>query len=267
MKLTGWRRIAAAIWGPPRDPQIYGMLEVDATNMLAFIERSRAAGHRVTVTHVVGRAIARAIGAVPDFNVVIRGTRAYPVDTVDVFFIAAVDGGRDLSGVKVANADRRSVYEVADELARRSAAMREGRDPDLARTKRVMERLPRPLLRASMAVSARLAGDFGLSVKPLGLSPRPFGSAMITNIGSFGLPLGFAPLAWLYRTPLLLLVGEVVDRPMAVEGTVQVRPVLPITATIDHRYADGWHISELFGPFRDYLADPAAHETEPPPIG
>ena len=56
-------------------------------------------------------------------------------------------------------------------------------------------------------------------------------------------------------------------KPVAVDGRVEVHPMLPLTATIDHRYADGWHISELFGPFRDYLADPAAHETEPPPIG
>ena len=30
MKAQGWRKIAAATWGHPDDPQIYGDLEVDA---------------------------------------------------------------------------------------------------------------------------------------------------------------------------------------------------------------------------------------------
>jgi pyruvate dehydrogenase E2 component (dihydrolipoamide acetyltransferase) len=79
----------------------------------------------------------------------------------------------------------------------------------------------------------------------------------------FGLPQGFAPLARFYRMPLLVLVGEIADKPVAIDGKVKVRPMLPLTATIDHRYADGWHISQLLKPFRAYLADPAAFEPDP----
>lgn len=31
-------------------------------------------------------------------------------------------------------------------------------------------------------------------------------------------------------------------------------------ATIDHRYADGWHISRAMAAFREYLADPQRFE-------
>ena len=50
---------------------------------------------------------------------------------------------------------------------------------------------------------------------------------------------------------------------MAIDGRVEVRPVLPLTATIDHRYADGWHISQLIRPFKVYLNDPATYEPDP----
>ena len=33
--------------------------------------------------------------------------------------------------------------------------------------------------------------------------------------------------------------------------------------SIDHRYADGWHISQLIKPFKAYLQDPAAYEPAP----
>jgi chloramphenicol O-acetyltransferase len=264
MKLTGWRRIAGSLWGPPNDPQIYGAMEVDATNVLAFIERARAAGHRVTATHVVGCAVAHALHEVPDFNVRIRGGKVFARDTVDVFFITAVEGGRSLSGVKIERTDDKPIYEVAAELADRATRMKQGDDPDFARTKSMMEAMPVPLLRVSLRFSAWIAGDHDRDLKALSVKRSPFGSAMITSVGMFGLPLGFAPLARFYKVGLLVLVGEIADEPVAIDGQVEIRPILPITATIDHRYADGWHISQLLKPFREYLADPAAFEPPPP---
>jgi pyruvate/2-oxoglutarate dehydrogenase complex dihydrolipoamide acyltransferase (E2) component len=44
---------------------------------------------------------------------------------------------------------------------------------------------------------------------------------------------------------------------------VVVRPVLPIMATIDHRYVDGAHIARLLSAFRSYLEDPTRHESVP----
>jgi pyruvate/2-oxoglutarate dehydrogenase complex dihydrolipoamide acyltransferase (E2) component len=263
-KLAGWRRIASAMWSDPDDPQIYGAIEFDATPMLALMDRARASGHHVTPTHLVARAIAHSLHTVPDMNVRIYGGKVIPRETVDVFFITAVSGGRELSGVKIERADEKSVFDIARELAERSTRLKKGDDPDFARTKRDIARMPHRLLRPAMRLSAWLAGDHDRDVKALGLKRNPFGSAMVTSVGMFGIPMGFAPLARFYRMPLLVLVGEIAPRPWAVDGRVEVRPVLGLTATIDHRYADGWHISELIKPFRAYLTDPAAHEPELP---
>jgi pyruvate/2-oxoglutarate dehydrogenase complex dihydrolipoamide acyltransferase (E2) component len=262
-KLAGWRKIASAMWGPPDDPQIYGAMEFDATPLKELIERGRDAGHRVTVTHLVGRSIALALAAVPDFNVRIHGSKMTPRESVDVFYITAVEGGRSLSGVKVENADKKSVFEIATELTARATKMKAGDDPDFAKTKKTMEALPRRALKVAMRFSAWVAGDRNRSIKALGVKANPFGSAMVTSVGMFGLPQGFAPLARFYRMPLLVLVGEITDKPVAVDGKVKIKPMLPLTATIDHRYADGWHISQLLKPFRAYLGDPAAFEPDP----
>ena len=262
-KLGGWRKIAGAMWGPPDDPQVYGIIEFDATSMLALIERGRAAGYPVTPTHLVGRAVANALHDVPDFNVRIRGSKVIPRETVDVFFIAAVEGGKELSGVKVERADEKSVFEVAKELRERATQMKQGDDKEFAKTKKNIARMPRRFLRPSMKFSAWLTNSRNRDVKALGVKKQPFGSAMITSIGMFGIPQGFAPLARFYGMPLLVLVGEITDKPVAEDGRVVVRPVISLTATIDHRYADGWHISQLIKPFRAYLQDPAAFEPDP----
>jgi chloramphenicol O-acetyltransferase len=260
MKLQGWRKIAGAMWGPPDDPQVYGILEFDATPMQRYMERARAQGHRVTPTHFVGRAIATALHEVPDFNVRIRGSKVIQRETVDVFFIAAVEGGRELSGVRIDRTDEKSILEVADEVKDRATAMKAGNDQEFAKAKKQIGAMPRWLLRPAMRFSAWIAGDRNKSINLLGVKASPFGSAMVTSIGMFGIRQGFAPLARFYRVPMLVLVGEITAKPVAIDGRVEIRPVLPLTATIDHRYADGWHISQLIKPFKAYLEDPERFE-------
>jgi len=266
-KLSGWRKIAGAMWGPPDDPQVYGILEFDATPLQEIMAKGRAAGYPVTATHLVGRAVSVSMAAVPDFNVRIRGSKVIPRDTVDTFFIAAVEGGRELSGVRIDQADKKSVYEVAAELKERATRMKQGDDQEFAKTKKSIAAMPRRMLRPSMRFSAWVSGDRNRSIKALGVKASPFGSAMITSIGMFGIPQGFAPLARFYKMPLLVLVGESTQKPWVVNGQIEVRPVLGLTATIDHRYADGWHISQLIKPFKAYMENPSAFEPEPTPIG
>lgn len=259
-QLKGWRRIASAMWPAPSDPQIFGQLDLDAGPVLAFIEAAQKAGHHLTPTHLVGRALACAIESVPELNVRIVGGRCYPRKSIEIFFITALfSEDADLSGVKV-DVTRRNVYQLADELARGATTLRSGSDPEFARTKRIMDALPPVLLRAALHGSALLTERLQWDVPSLALHKSPFGSAMISSVGSLGLPHGFAPLSWMYDVPLLLLVGEITQQPMVVDGAVVARPVLPLSVTIDHRYVDGSHIGRALRALRAYLAAPEAEE-------
>lgn len=248
------------MWRAPDDPQIFGALDIDARPAQRFIKAARAAGHYLTPTHLVGRALAQALVAVPDLNVQLRHGRVIPRASVDIFFVTAVSGGRDLSGVKIRNVPEQSAIEIASELAERSQAMKAGRDRDFAKTKSVVDRTPAWLLRSVLRIGSFLTDGLGIDVPMLSLRKHPFGSAMVTSVGMFGLPSGFAPLAWMYDVPLLLCVGEIMSRPVVVDGKVEPCPMLPITATIDHRYVDGWHVSKAMAAFRDYLAAPEHFE-------
>lgn len=259
-RLSGWRRIAAAIWSPPSDPQIYAMLEVDASHVVACVERAARAGHDVTVTHLVGRALAHALAAVPALNVRLVGGRAVDRDSIDVFFITAVAGGRDLTGVKVSGVDRLSAIEVAERVRTGADRLRGGEDVEFERSKSLGKLLPMPILRPALRAAATLAGDLGWDIPALGVHKEPFGSAMVSSLGSLGLPVAFVPIAWLYRVPIIVAPGAVTDKPVAIDGRVEVRPVLPIAFTIDHRYADGAQLTGALAAFREYLEDPSAHE-------
>jgi pyruvate dehydrogenase E2 component (dihydrolipoamide acetyltransferase) len=258
--VTGWRRVASAMWSSPDNPQIFGALDIDARPIERFMLRARAAGHHVTPTHLVGRALAHALVAVPDLNVRLRRGRQFERPGVDIFFITAVSGGHDLSGVKIHDVPKRSAIEIASELGTRATVLKAGRDRGFAATKRMMDRMPAWLLRAAVRATTFIADDLGLDLPMLALERYPFGSAMVSSIGMFGLPGGFAPLAWMYDVPLLMLVGELAHKPVVVGDKVEPMPMLPITATIDHRYVDGWHLSKAMAAFREYLASPERFE-------
>ncbi len=262
-RLSGWRRVANAIWRAPSDPQIYGTLDVDAGPLLRFQARARDVGARVTATHLVGRALAHALREVPALNERIAFGRAEARATVDVFFITAVKGGADVSGVKVVDVARKSALDVAEELGRRAGATKAGRDADFARSKAFLDVLPMPVLRVATRLAVFAASSLQLELRALGLRASPFGSAMITSVGMLGIEQGFAPLAWIYDVPIMLLVGEIRDRAVVVEGRVEARPMLPISATIDHRYVDGWQISHAMRALKTYLAAPERFE---PPV-
>jgi len=258
-----WRKLASATWGNPHDPQIYGDVDVDATAALAFIDDVRTAtGVRVTVTHLVGKAIAHTLATHPDLNVRMRRGRFVPRESVDIFFVAAVADG-DLSGVKVRHADTKSVVEIALELEARVQRLRGGEDAEFGATKRLFDALPTRVLAAAFRFATWLTMDHDVDLKRFGLPHAAFGSAMVTSVGMFGIQHAYAPLSPYYRIAFLALVSEVVPKPVVVEGEVGARPVLNIAATLDHRYLDGAQAGRLARTMQSYLENPAAVEGEP----
>ena len=260
-KIRGWRKITSATWGDPNDPQIYGDLEIDATNLLAFIEEARAAtGVKLSVTHMAGKAVAHALGEHPDLNVRMYRGHFIGNDTVDVFFIVSMGQGAELSGVKVVGADRKPVIEIARELAERSTAIRGESDVEFGKTKKMISSTPRWLMGPSLRLAAWLTTDLNLDLKKYGLPRQPFGSAMVSSVGMFGIQHAYAPLSPYYRIPFLILVGEVAEKPAIVDGEVVPRPLVTISATMDHRYVDGFHAARLGRSAREYLEDPKMFE-------
>lgn len=263
-KATGWRKVAAATWRMPNDPQIYGDLELDATRLLAFIEEARrATGVHITVTHAVGKAIAHALAEHPDLNARLYRGRFIPRESVDIFFVASVAGGKEVSGVKIFDADRKSLAEVAEELSHRVERIRQGGEAEVGRSQGAIDSTPFWLLRPVLRLVTWLTADRNVDLRRLGLPRQAFGSAMVSSVGMFGVQKAYGPLSPLYRIPILALVSEVAEKPVVESGEIVVRPILTLTATMDHRFLDGSHAARLGRSVRAYLDDPAAFEALP----
>lgn len=261
-RIRGWRKLAGSTWRAPDNPQFFGDLDIDATALLSYVDDIRArTGVHLTITHLVGRALARALAEVPEVAVRLVRGRVYPRESIDIFFIVATDGGRDLTGVKVDGVDRKSAVEVATELAGRTGAINRGEDQEYGRSKTSLARFSPRVLRRVLRIAAWLTTDLNLDLSRFGMPRQAFGAAMISSVGMLGISKAYIPLSPYYKVPMVAVVGEVRDRPAIVDGAVAVRPMLTVTATFDHRYADGAQASRMAAAVLAYCADPAAFET------
>jgi hypothetical protein len=78
-----------------------------------------------------------------------------------------------------------------------------------------------------------------------GMPRDPFGSAMVTSVGMFGVEEGYGPIIPLSRISIFIVVTEVRDRPRVEDGKVVVRPIMKLMVTLDHRVMDGFKGGQL----------------------
>ena len=121
-------------------------------------------------------------------------------------------------------------------------------------------RLPWFLVRPFILIADFLVNDLQLDLAGSGMPRDPFGSAMVTSVGMFGIDVGYPPFTPIARCPMILLVGEVSLRPWVVDGELAVRKVMNLSASFDHRLIDGYHAGVLARELRTLLAAPETME-------
>jgi pyruvate/2-oxoglutarate dehydrogenase complex dihydrolipoamide acyltransferase (E2) component/uncharacterized OsmC-like protein len=85
------------------------------------------------------------------------------------------------------------------------------------------------------------------------LTPADIGGASVTvsNLGMFGIRCGTPVIN--VGEPMLVFVGAVEDRPVAVAGKVEIRPICTLSIAYDHRVADGVAASRFTRGLKDRL--------------
>ena len=245
---SSFRRIASVAWDPPRDPTIYGSMEVRADRLLEWIDlKRRETGERITITHAVARAVALALAKHPDLNAVVKWNGLHLRRDVDVFLQVAIpkengsSGQADLSGTCVRLADTKDIATICREVRASAKKLRAHEDKEFQKTKAQADMLPIPIFKRVLGLIQWLQYELGISTEFLGAPTDPFGSAMVTSLGMLGIKVAYAPFFPPARTPMIILVGACEDTPVAEDGAVVVRKVLTLNATFDHRVIDGYH--------------------------
>jgi pyruvate dehydrogenase E2 component (dihydrolipoamide acetyltransferase) len=81
------------------------------------------------------------------------------------------------------------------------------------------------------------------------------GTFTISNLGMFGIEQFIAVLNPPHAA--ILAVGATVERPVAIDGELVIRPMMTVTLTVDHRAVDGAPAADFLRTVKTFLEDPA----------
>lgn len=247
------RKIAVATWLAPRESRIQTKIQLELTAILEYLEQTKH--QAITLTHIVGAALARAIAANPEVNVRVVLGKVKPMPRIDLSFAVDMENGSDLAQCRIKDADKKTLLQISEELILGAEKLRARSDENYQRSVSWAKSIPTPLMRPVMKFLSLWNG--GLGKKGFGQVGHPLGSAFISNVGRFEMQEAYlAPLPFA-RTPIYLAIGQIHDAPVAIDGKVEVRKIVIITAVADHRLIDGAHAGKLIKSFKQHLVNPA----------
>jgi len=212
---------------------------------------------------MVAKAIGEMLHQVPDANALLRWNEIYERDRVAVFLQVVIEnpdtGQLDLSGATIYDPQEKSLEEIVDELTAKVGRVRRGSDEPFKSSREMMSLIPQWAVGPMLKLTSFLSYTLNVDMSWAGIPKDLFGSVMITNVGSLGLPYALVPLVPYTRVPLLLALGSIDERPVVEGGEVVVRKVMDVGATFDHRILDGGHAAKMRRIVADWMEHPFDH--------
>lgn len=264
--LSAWRKLSLAFWRTPNDPSVYGHFEINAETLINDLTKRKLQIPQLTLTTLVAKALGLTIAKHPNINGIIKWGNIYQRQSVDLFLQVVVkdasqENSHHLSGVKVYNIDQKSLQQIDEEIRSKSKNIKNNDDKEFGTLFKFTKICPTFLLRWSIALQGFLSFNLGLNLPRFGLHLDPFGSAMLTSIGSLGLTSGFAPLVPSSRTPLIVTLGAVQKKAWVEGEKLVIKPILEFSITFDHRFMDGWHAAQMHQTLCGFLMHPELLDT------
>ncbi|QRK05033.1 2-oxo acid dehydrogenase subunit E2 [Archangium violaceum] len=260
--VSSFRKLAIGSWKTSYDPTVYGTMTLRMDKALAYIEAFRQkTGIRLTVTHLLAKAMAEALRRCPDANAILRFNKIYLRKQITVSaLVVQTDGGKvDLTSAKIDDAEQKSLRQIAAELEAAVQKVRQRKDEMLEKGKGTVQKIPYMFLNLFTWLMSFFMYTLNLDMRWAGMPRDAFGSAIITNVGSLGLDTAYVPLVPYTRVPIFIAPGAIKDAAVVENGKVVAGKIMNVNASFDHRFIDGFHASVLANTLREMLENPFEH--------
>lgn len=256
-KVPSFFKMANAMWKTPEEPFIFSSLSVDMSNAMAWIKtHKKRTGEKITITHLCTKALAMAYREYPQINAKVEANKIYRRKTVDFQILVSMESGDELSGIKLKDADQKTISEIAREIREGAMAVRSNQGPSYQASKNLIKYCSISLTRWIMKIASVLVNRFELDLSGFGFPDDPFGSAIISSVGKHGIESAYGPLVPVSRCGLLMVIPEIKEKPWVEDGKLVVRPVLKLCMTLDHRLFHGYYVSLLQKEVKTLLQNP-----------
>jgi pyruvate dehydrogenase E2 component (dihydrolipoamide acetyltransferase) len=260
--ISSFRKLAIGSWKTAYDPTVYGTMTLRMDKALAYIEAFRQkTGIRLTVTHLVTKAMAEALRRCPDANAILRFNKIYLRQRITLStLVVQTDGGKvDLTSAKIDDAEQKSLRQIAAEMEAAVQKVRQRKDEMLEKGKGTIQKIPYVFLNLFTWLMSFFMYTLNWDMTWAGMPRDAFGSAIVTNVGSLGLDTAYVPLVPYTRVPIFIAPGAIKDAPVVEDGKVVAGKIMNVNASFDHRFIDGFHAGILATTMREMLENPFEH--------
>lgn len=260
---SNWRKVASTIYRKPTDSKIYGMVELDVTELEKYVAKKRKEGIKTTLTYLITLIVGRGIRyEVPELNTFVKRGKITQREQVDATVSVLLPGGQ-MGSVKVENADQLTTAEISEEIGNNIKNSRKGNENDEMQSKSLLAKLPWPFRNWLFKIYQTITIHWGISLPVIGLDSNSFGSYIISNIGTVGLDTGYGSLLPSSNISFVFILGAINKKPVVINDEIEIRRVMWLSSTLDHRVVDGSHGGRLFRYIKQVAKNPELLDSKP----
>ena len=230
-----------------------------AQRFLDVLNAGRPPERRVTLFHLVLRAIGGALVEFPCLNRFVAGSRLYERRGIWLAFSAKqrLEPDAPLFTVKIPFEPTEPLGAMVDRVQAALGEGRSGRETATDREITTFLRLPAPLLRLGVRVMRRLDA-WGLLPERFVASDPLYASAFVANLGSVGLDAAYHHLYEYGTVPIFVVMGRRHRAPVVLpDGSIASRERFTLRYTYDERVEDGFYAARALEHLQALLENPA----------
>lgn len=262
VKAPGLQTVMGYLMPKRTECEVYLNDSIDATELLAYIERKNAEhpDYKTTLFHCAITGMARMVRERPLMNRFIQGYRMYERDEISLSFVAKrrfADGAEESLMVLVPQ-DSDTLDDISKKIVgdvtetRKSEHATGGIDELLDK----FASLPRIVLMIAIRI-IRWLDFWGINPKVLTEGDTNYTTILCSNLGSIKCPSVYHHLNNYGTNSIMVTIGALhKEEVLLPDGTRAIRDFVDIGATLDERIADGFYFARSLKLIKHIFAHP-----------
>ncbi len=246
------RRTTAACWS---------QLTADASGITAFIDEKKSSGEKFTVFQITVAALIRTASQFPKLNRFIYGHKFYSRKDYTVAF--AINTDETTVFRKLSLDPRATVSEVRDIIVQAVSNARTNPHDSLDDSMNAFMRMP-DFLSGFILKLYPVMVDKGIFPRKFVEEDILFSSAIVSNLGTFGMSAPYHHLYEWGNASVFLTIGAVEKKPFVMpDDSIRALPAVTFGFTVDERVCEGKDIADALNFFKYCIENPSSLENPP----
>ncbi len=260
--ISGLQSIMTHLMPNRTDCEVYLLDSIDATELVKYLEKRNSEGndYKITLFHCFVTGLAKMVNERPLMNRFIQGRRTYERDEISISFVCKrrfTDHAEESLMVLVPK-DSDTLDDISKKIV---GDVRETRKSEHSTggIDAVMDsfaKIPRPLLMLIIRI-IRWLDFWGKVPKSLTDGDPNFTTILCSNLGSIKCPSVYHHLNNYGTNSIMITIGTLHKEQVVMpDGSVQIRDMVDIGATLDERIADGFYFAKSLKLIKHICANP-----------